>query len=90
MLRWAVRLDTIEAGVGPDAAVGPATDAGAPTATAAAVAPRPSAMARQRADLVARLGSAAAQADYRVDRLLALLTPAPVPTVKRTPRATGR
>ena len=57
MLRWAVRLDAVDAL--PDAA-------------------------RRRAgpDLVSRLGTAAATAEYRVDRLLAIL--APPPPVKRT------
>ncbi len=56
MLRWAVRLDAIEA--------------------LADVAKR-----RSGPDLVSRLGGAAATAEYRVDRLLAML--APPPPVKR-------
>ena len=58
MLRWAVRLDAIEAQVAPNA----------PT-------PRPT-KARSKPDLIARLGAQAETAEYRVDRLLALLAPA--------------
>ena len=61
MLRWAVRLDAIEAGTVPVA--GSASGAG------------PRSKARVTPDLVARLGAAAATADDRVDRLLAILAP---------------
>ena len=59
ILRWAVRLDAIEAD-------GPAD--GKPSR------------------LVARLGQAAAAADYRVDTLLALLTPPPSPRRATPPK----
>ena len=71
MLRWAVRLDAIEAGT--EAPLG-----AAPRTTKAG--PKP--------DLVARLAAAAEAAGYRVDRLVAVLAPAP--PVKRAPRPTER
>jgi glycosidase len=61
MLRWAVRLDAIEA---------------AGTTTEPATAPgRPGAKARVRSELVARLSNAAEAAGYRVDRLRESLEP---------------
>jgi glycosidase len=62
MLRWAVRLDAIEAG---DTVIRPAATRRG----------RPGAKARSRGDLVSRLSAAAEAAGYRVDRLRTALDP---------------
>jgi hypothetical protein len=73
MLRWAVRLDAIEAG---DNVVRPAaTPRG-----------RPGAKERARGDLVSRLSAAAEGAGYRVERLRAALEP-PRPSRRSARRA---
>jgi glycosidase len=70
MLRWAVRLDAIDADV---------------VATATKPTPKPASKARRTPDLAARLGMAAEAADYRVDRLLARLAPQ-APAKRATPK----
>jgi len=55
---------------------------GATAGTAAR--PKASPKSRPRPDLVGRLGIAAAASDYRVDRLLTLLAPAPTAATRRT------
>jgi glycosidase len=76
MLRWATRLDAIDAAM-----------ADRPAGEAGAVATRPKARRPGRGDLVDRLSTEAEAAGYRVDRLREALAPRrPNPRSRRGPR----